>query len=109
MASHAIDALCVLAAAAASPALEHTLCQGDGMGEDMEWLQQAMPEGVDVSWIERKPRYHKQNIDSQPLFKEGIFAQRFLPVWVDTKGVRIGFDYVKTLTRKGPTEIENEY
>ena len=88
--SHAIDAYCALSVAAAE-GMHEQLAQGAGLMEDSSWLASALPLEVDVNWTERKPRYRKGDISSQPMFKEGIYAESFLTTWVSTKGIESGF------------------
>lgn len=88
--SHAIDAYCAFSVAAAE-GMHETLAQGAGLMEDSDWLAAALPVEVDVNWTERKPRYRKENISSQPLFKEGIYAESFLSTWVSERGIESGF------------------
>ena len=88
--SHAIDAYCAFSVAAAEGMYE-TLAQGAGLMEDIDWLGSALPETVDVTWTERKPRYRKEDISSQPMFKEGIYAESFFSTWVSDQGIQSGF------------------
>mgnify|MGYP001942264871 CR=1 FL=1 len=108
-ASHAIDALCVLAAAASTPKTMPVLAQGEGLTEHMDWLVQAMPINVAIQRVERKPRYHKADVSGQTLFKDGIYGENFLPVWVGKHGIRIGFDPIRSLVCKGAKSEDNLY
>ena len=98
IASHSLDALCAFAAAA-SDTLANDLAlggsntnQGDSLEEDIKLLRQLVANEVIIRRIERKPRYEKESIESQPIFKEGIYAEHFLPLWVKESSVFIGFD-----------------
>lgn len=95
VASHAIDALCVYAQAAASPGLMETLAittESGYLDEDIQWISRMLPDEVQVNWIERRQQYEKSNIAAQPIFKEGIFAEHFLPVWKFKGKYLIGFE-----------------
>lgn len=98
VASHSIDALCAFAAAASNELVEAIALggknaqQGDSVAENMEFLSRLVSEDVQIVRIERKPRYEKDDIQSQPMFKEGIYAEHFLPVWIKNGSVYVGFD-----------------
>ncbi len=88
VASHAIDALCALAAGA-----EETLGEALALpGVVMKDLELLMPNEVEVVHVERKPRYLKSRIESQPIYKEGIYAEHFLPLWLKNQSIYVGFD-----------------
>jgi CRISPR system subtype II-B RNA-guided endonuclease Cas9/Csx12 len=95
VASHAIDAASVFAVAAASPDLMAVLGQGNGISEDVDSLASVIPDNVKMTWIERKPMYRKTEVASRKLFKDGIHAEHFLPLWVSSSAVSVGFDPVK--------------
>jgi len=98
IASHSLDALCAFASAASDALVEELALggsntnQGDSLEEDIELLNQLVAEEVSILRIERKPRYEKDEIQSQPIFKDGIYAEHFLPIWLKEGGVFIGFD-----------------
>lgn len=90
--SHAIDALCVLAAACDNPDTASQLkLPQSGLSEDLQWLMSMMPSGINIPMIERKPKYQKRNISGQPLFKETIYAEHFVPVWLRNGELWVGF------------------
>src|SRR5699024_9867767 len=88
VASHAIDALCALAAGA-QETLGEELTLPAVMMEDLELL---MPKEIEVLHVERMPRYLKSRIESQPIYKEGIYAEHFLPLWLKNQSIYVGFD-----------------
>jgi len=90
--SHVIDAMCVLASASAAPKLESQLCLGSSLVEDMAWLSSCMPNQADILHIQNLPIYRKDDISSQQLFKENPLSENFHSIWVNNKGVKIGFD-----------------
>ena len=102
VASHAIDAVCVLAEAAATPALMGVLALGEGLSEDMNWLAQTIPHGIPIRWMERRSIDQKTDIAGQPIFKEGIYGEDFVPIWTVGDKVYLGFDfYNETVQVKG--------
>jgi len=107
--SHVLDALCVFAAAAATPKTMPILAQGEGLSEHMPWVAKAMPEVVTVSRVERKKRYDKTNVDGQPLFKKGIYGEEFLPLWISSESILVGFDPSKTLIKAKASTCEDVY
>lgn len=92
VASHTVDAVCVYARAAIEPKLMDRLAVGELFAEDTSALRQIVPETIAVEPIERRLRYHKTDIASQPIFKEGIYGEHFLPIWNYDGELRIGFD-----------------
>jgi len=99
--SHIIDAAMVFAHALiqsntkAGYNLYSPLIQDDTQ-EKGEWLESLLPEEIEVKFIERMPKYRKENPESSPIFKAGMYAERFLSVLVDKKGFRFGFNPKKS-------------
>ncbi|MFN3603238.1 MAG: type II-B CRISPR-associated RNA-guided endonuclease Cas9/Csx12 [Leptonema sp. (in: bacteria)] len=56
-----------------------------------EWLESLLPQEIEMIIIKRRPKYRKKNPESSPLFKAGMYAERFLSLLVDSKGIRFGF------------------
>ncbi len=56
-----------------------------------EWLESLLPEELELRYIERKSKYRKENPESSPLFKASMYAERFLSLLIDSKGIRFGF------------------
>ncbi len=56
-----------------------------------EWLESLLPEEIEIKYIERTAKYRKDNPESNSLFKAGMYAERFLSILVDNKGIRFGF------------------
>ena len=61
------------------------------MQNEGEWLESLLPEEIEVKYIERTAKYRKPNPNSNSLFKAGMYAERFLSLLVDNKGIRFGF------------------
>ena len=99
--SHAIDAMCVYAAAGSVQRVADKLAIGSIFQEDMHVLSEAFPGALEIRRIERKSRAEKSDISSQPIFKEGIYAEHFLPLWVDEKVVRVGWEKSTGLVVEG--------
>ncbi len=90
--SHAMDALCVLAAAVTDEDMAQRLGLPETLLEDPEWLAKFLPDSIVLDPIQRRPAYRKHNISAQALFNEGIYAERFLPVWIHEGTLHFGFD-----------------
>lgn len=91
VASHSLDALCAFAIAAAGP-LNTALSIGELLSENMSELAKLIPDQVAIRRIERKARYEKSDVASQSIFKEGIYAESFIPIWVSEGKLFVGFD-----------------
>ncbi len=90
--SHAVDALCILAAAVTDETTAERLTLPTTLLEDPEWLATFLPDNIVLDPIQRRPAYRKDNISAQALFNEGIYAERFLPVWIHEGTLHFGFD-----------------
>lgn len=101
VASHALDAACVFAEAAATPGIANTMALGEVLKESPDELCKVIPDNMPIHWIERRPRDQKTNIASQPLFKEGIYGEHFLPVWEYQNKLSVGFDLYQALPVTG--------
>lgn len=109
VASHAIDALCVLAQAAALPAWRDAFQLSAGLSEDMAWLARLLPAGIDIKRITSRPLYDKKPVSGRQLFKEGIYAENFLTIWYSRDGIRIGFEPNRAVPVEGrdPQQLLN--
>jgi len=95
VASHSLDALCAFAVAAGNELHEQL-----GLGKSLlvteqqsaELLVSLIAQQVVVLQVERKPRFAKDSIVSQAVFKEGIYAENLLPLWVYGNEIYVGFD-----------------
>ncbi len=93
--SHAIDALCVLAAAFNNKSIVDKLSSGK-LRENIskpENLEKLIPQQFDIKAIERKNFFEKENLSSRCLFNDSIYAEHFLPIIVKKDLVKIGFDF----------------
>ncbi len=95
--SHAVDAMIVCAEACETA--QELL---PGLSESPERLANMFPASVTIKWIERlKPYDPKKDVKSIPMFKDGLYAERFLPIWWSDRGVWIGFSAKNWLPVKG--------
>lgn len=102
IASHAIDALCVFAAAKDKRNIAAALGILDNAIEEQSLREiiQLMPSEVNLISPKRKSILDKDDIGSRNLMKEGIFAEHFLPVLVKNGECRIGFEWTETQSIK---------
>lgn len=108
VASHAIDAMCVYASAGNSEDVcAFTGCDPRLTDAENEALASAFPSGCDCVAVSVKNLADKIDFGSRALFKEGIYADQFLPILVSGKEIRIGFDWKNSvkLEGKAPTEF----
>jgi len=92
VASHTLDAVCVFARAGVEPKIMDRLAIGEVFTEDASALRKLIPSTIEIETLERRPRYHKTNIASQPIFKEGIYGEHFLSIWKHHNEIKVGFD-----------------
>ena len=90
VASHVIDAAMVMAAALKQPHTQDMLQTG-GL-DRTDWLKQILPENIAINRIEPKPKFNKRQIQSQQLFKDGIYGEHFVPLIVSQGQLGVGFD-----------------
>lgn len=95
IASHAIDAFCVFAAAKDKRNIANVLGVFDEVAEEqnLKTIAQLMPSEVNLISPKRKSILDKNEVGSRALMKEGIFAEHFLPILVRGDDCRIGFDW----------------
>ncbi|HAT9524267.1 type II-B CRISPR-associated RNA-guided endonuclease Cas9/Csx12 [Legionella pneumophila serogroup 1] len=83
-----------------SHAIDATLTMSIGLKEfpqfsqelDNSWfINHLMPDEVHLNPVRSKEKYNKPNISSTPLFKDSLYAERFIPVWVKGETFAIGF------------------
>lgn len=112
VASHSIDALCALATGISDRGRYHS----SGFDFDnKEHVYGIYPSNCEIVRIEAKSRIEKRNIAGSALFKEGIYAEHYLPVFTLHDRVFIGYPNkvegstasVEVLSKKGvsPTSL----
>ena len=102
IASHAIDALCVFAAAKDKPITAKALGILDNVNEkqNLDQIAKLMPTEINLISPKRQSIFDKDDVGSRALMKEGIYAEHFLPILVKDDEYRIGFDWSETSSVK---------
>ncbi len=98
--SQAIDALCAYGVAAGNPSICATLGADEAVSDSENCgttrpLQNLFPADCRVIRVNRKPFGDKTDPASRQLFKAGLYAEHFLPVYVCGTSVYVGFAYPK--------------
>ena len=94
IASHSIDALCSFAVGSAD-------AERDQNGFDYldgKTVLGLYPQSCEVIHLQAKPQEEKSHFDSVAIFKEGIYAEQFLPIFTLNEKIWIGYE---TLNAKG--------
>lgn len=63
--------------------------------ESRDFLKTLLPESVDIQLVKRQPKFARKtgrSLSSTPIFKEGIYAERFVPLWYHAGQLHIGFN-----------------
>ncbi|WCL49092.1 type II-B CRISPR-associated RNA-guided endonuclease Cas9/Csx12 [Leptospira sp. GIMC2001] len=98
--SHILDAVSVLVGSLGNPKIQ-TILKTDIFSEekdDMSKEDQAksieacLPTQIIIHKIDSLPKYRKKNLGSKSLFKDGIFGERFVPLYFQNEKLFIGFD-----------------
>lgn len=97
VASHSIDALCVLGVAYGNEAIREKIGGNPAHGDsdDIKGLLSLVPRNFELNTLKKKSLLEKNDVASRTLFKDGIYAEHFLPVMCFKDQVRIGFDWGK--------------
>ena len=94
IASHSIDALCSFAVGSADAERDQ-----DGFDYlDGKAVLGLYPQSCEVIHLQAKPQEEKSHFDSVAIFKEGIYAEQFLPIFTLNGKIWIGYE---TLDAKG--------
>lgn len=94
IASHSIDALCSFAVGSADAERDQ-----DGFDYlDGKAVLGLYPQSCEVIHLQAKPQEDKSHFDSVAIFKEGIYAEQFLPIFTLNGKIWIGYE---TLDAKG--------
>lgn len=91
VASHSLDALCAYVTASMNE-LHDDLALASTLGMNTDNILNLIPDYIDTLRVERKPKFEKQKVASQAIFKESIYAEHFLPIWLLKDKINIGFD-----------------
>ena len=106
--SHSVDAMCVYAAACGDASAEFVL-HGDALLADshntkaVQLLKELYPETCQVVQISPKSFSQKDRINNSAIFKDTIYAERFLNIYKKKEEIFVGFDNDK----KGSNEKES--
>ena len=88
VASHSIDALCALAVGADERYVgESALSDATGAKK----LVGIYPKNCEIVQIQRRSLESKTDFGAAPLFKDGIYSERFLPLFTRDSNVYVGF------------------
>lgn len=99
--SHVIDAAMALAASMRTKAdLEKlkTVPLEDESNALSDSLQALIPAEMNVTLVSSIPKYRKPNLMGRSLFKDGIYAERFVPLLVARGEMRLGFSEENSLS-----------
>jgi CRISPR system subtype II-B RNA-guided endonuclease Cas9/Csx12 len=108
--SHIIDAASLLIAGITNPKIKEVLKtdifsenkEDLSKEEQAESIEACLPRQIRIHKIDSLPKYRKKNLGSKSLFKEGIFGERFVPLYFHKGRLFIGFD----TQPKGAIEIK---
>lgn len=88
VASHSIDALCALAVGSDEEYVVDPSLSGIS---DVRKLAEIYPKECEIVQIQRKPLENKTTFGGVPLFKDGIYSERYLPIFTHGGKVYVGF------------------
>lgn len=90
--SHVIDATLVFATALQNSEIADELATLNctEVAESGDWLSKLMPSYTDFIKVDRKPKYRKE-LSSTQIFKEGLYAERFVPLLLTDTDLWAGF------------------
>ena len=103
--SHAVDAMCVFAAACAQDDFV-AFTQADARFSDcanISEIHDLFPTESELIRVKARDLSDKDDFGSRPIFKEGILAEHFLPLIYCHKKVYIGY----TLPNKDEKSVSN--
>jgi CRISPR system subtype II-B RNA-guided endonuclease Cas9/Csx12 len=101
--SHVVDAAAVFLHALEAPHTRPLLRTiSSGSFEDEAWRSRLVPEVISVRRLEPRPKYRRDNPGSAPIFKDGIYAERFVPLLLDGEGLRAGYSLENSVVVRNP-------
>lgn len=96
--SHIVDAAMVLAYAVETDSGNLSFGSKDkSEGFDSESLSRFLPSNIQFLSIKSKDKTDSKYPYKKPLFKDGVFGERFLPILITGKGIRIGYTLENSL------------
>lgn len=79
------------------------------LAEDTEWALRALPSSLQIHQLERlKPYSDKKDQSGIRIFKDGIYAEHFLPLWWNAEGVWAGFSVSRKDGGEPPASVKVE-
>ncbi|MEW6536704.1 MAG: type II-B CRISPR-associated RNA-guided endonuclease Cas9/Csx12 [Candidatus Auribacterota bacterium] len=97
--SHVIDATMAFVSFFAQTATEY--CDSEIDVENPDSLKILLPDDIKIITKVRKEKYNKKQPQSQPLFKDGLYGMRFLPILITPQqDLRIGFNLANSIVIK---------
>lgn len=102
-ASHVVDAASVFLHALDA---EHTrpvlqTVSADSFSDE-SWRSRVVPSSILVRRLEPRPKYRRDDPASAPIFKDGIYAERFVPLIMNKDGLRAGYSLENSLPAENP-------
>lgn len=98
IASHAIDAALVSGSLLMeSPVAKALKIAPVDSEKQAVWLSSLLPESIDIRVLRKKTLYRKDDPASSPLFKAGLYAERFIPLLIFSDQLRLGFTPVNSV------------
>lgn len=108
VASHAIDGLIAMATGL-DEVLQINREQSLFDIRDNQFLVDLFPRQCDVLHVSRKDHVKKGDPASQMLFKEGIYAERFLPLFVKGGKLYVGFKNIRASLGSSSVEVTGKH
>ncbi|PNV71222.1 HNH endonuclease domain-containing protein [Leptospira inadai] len=108
--SHIIDAAMVMAYAVETDSGNLSFGSKDkSEGFDSESLSRFLPSNIQFLSIKSKDKTDSKYPYKKPLFKDGVFGERFLPILIAEKGLRVGYTLENSLevNSENPEEFFN--
>lgn len=116
--SHIIDAAMVFACALGrpetSPLMASALTPAVGAELNAKELERLIPATLRFLPLKRREKYNKNRPYAMPLFDDSIYGEKFLPIIVTEKGLRIGYHLKNSIPcsngkAKGAAVSDEEY
>ncbi|MCB1174407.1 MAG: type II-B CRISPR-associated RNA-guided endonuclease Cas9/Csx12 [Leptospiraceae bacterium] len=92
--SHVIDATLAFAAALLDDKNTDTLQAPVPQKEDEHtavYLKKLITDSLAIKWLQRREKYNKNPLGGHSIFKEGMYAEHFVPMWLRDGQLKIGF------------------
>lgn len=105
-ASHVVDAAAVFLHALEAPHTKPLLqtVSSDSF-EDESWRGRLIPDVIAIRRLEPRPKYRRDNPGSASIFKDGIYAERFVPMLLDEEGLRVGYSIENSVPVRNPSQF----